>query len=58
MVVPDRGESGTEQYSLTPCALEARDLVAALARERALISESRINTILAAVKRMATETNP
>jgi hypothetical protein len=52
------GDSGTEEYSLTSHALEALDLVAALSRERALISESRINTILAAVQRMATEANP
>lgn len=52
------GDSGTEEYSLTSHALEALDLVATLSRERALISESRINTILAAVSRMATEANP
>jgi hypothetical protein len=52
------GDSGAEEYSLTSHALEALDLVAALSRERALISESRINTILAAVRRMATEANP
>lgn len=52
------GDSGTEEYSLTSHALEALDLVATLSRERALISESRINTILAAVRRMATEANP
>jgi hypothetical protein len=52
------GDSGTEEYSLTSHAMEALDLVATLSRERALISESRINTILAAVRRMATEANP
>ena len=40
------GDSGAEEYSLTSHALEALDLVATLARERALISESRINTII------------
>src|SRR5206468_1614142 len=48
------GDSGAEEYSLTSHALEALDLVAALSRERALISESRINTILDAVRRWAT----
>ncbi|MDQ2894568.1 MAG: DUF3375 domain-containing protein [Actinomycetota bacterium] len=52
------GESGQEEYSLTSHALEALDLVQALSRERALISESRINTILDAVRRWATEANP
>jgi Protein of unknown function (DUF3375) len=52
------GDSGTEEYSLTSHALEALDLVSTLSRERALISESRINTILSAVRRMATEANP
>jgi len=52
------GDGGAEEYSLTSHALEALDLVATLSRERALISESRINTILAAVRRVATEANP
>jgi hypothetical protein len=52
------GDTGAEEYSLTSHALEALDLVAALSRERALISESRINTILDAVRRWATEANP
>jgi hypothetical protein len=52
------GDAGGEEYSLTSHALEALDLVATLSRERALISESRINTILAAVRRLATEANP
>ena len=52
------GDSGGEEYSLTSHALEALDLVASLSRERALISESRINTILDAVRRWATEANP
>ena len=52
------GDSGAEEYTLTSHALEALDLVATLSRERALISESRINTILDAVRRVATEANP
>lgn len=52
------GDSGAEEYSLTSHALEALDLIATLSRDRALISESRINTILSAVRRMATEANP
>jgi uncharacterized protein DUF3375 len=52
------GDGGAEEYSLTSHALEALDLVATLSRERALISESRISTILAAVRRVATEANP
>jgi hypothetical protein len=52
------GDSGQEEYSLTSHALEALDLVQALSRDRALISESRLNTILDAVRRWATEANP
>lgn len=52
------GDSGAEEYTLTSHALEALGLVATLSRERTLISESRINTILAAVRRVATEANP
>ncbi|MGO9294899.1 MAG: DUF3375 family protein [Streptosporangiaceae bacterium] len=52
------GDRGQEEYSLTSHALEALDLVQALSRERALISESRLNTILDAVRRWATEANP
>ncbi len=52
------GDSGAEEYSLTSHAIEAIDLIAALSRERTLISESRINTILDAVRRWATEANP
>ncbi len=52
------GGSGAEEYSLTSHALEALDLVSSLSRERVLISESRINTILDAVRRWATEANP
>jgi hypothetical protein len=52
------GDSGAEEYSLTSHALEALDLVATLSRERALISESRINTILELVRRWAIAANP
>jgi hypothetical protein len=52
------GDNGAEEYTLTSHALEALGLVATLSRERTLISESRINTILAAVRRVATEANP
>lgn len=47
-----------QEYQLTSHALEALDPVGALSRERALISESRLNTILDAVRRWATEANP
>lgn len=52
------GESGQEEYSLTSHALEALDLVGSLSRDRALISESRLTTILNEVRRWATEANP
>lgn len=51
-------DTGQEEYSLTSHALEALDLVQALSRERVLISESRINTILDAARRWAMEANP
>jgi hypothetical protein len=51
-------DTGQEEYQLTSHALEALDLVGALSRDRALISESRLNTILDAVRRWATEANP
>lgn len=52
------GDGGQEEYSLTSHALEAMDLVQSLSRERALISESRINTILDTARRWATEADP
>jgi Protein of unknown function (DUF3375) len=52
------GENGEEQYSLTSHALEALSLVDSLTRDRALISESRLTTILDTVRRWATEANP
>jgi hypothetical protein len=51
-------EAGGEHYSLTSHALEALDLVQTLARERTLISESRIYTILDVVRRFATAADP
>ncbi len=52
------GASGEEEYSLTSYALEALDLVQSLSRERALISESRLTTILDSVRRWALEASP
>jgi Protein of unknown function (DUF3375) len=51
-------ESGEEQYSLTSHALEAMTLVDNMSKDRALISESRLTTILATVRQWATEANP
>jgi Protein of unknown function (DUF3375) len=51
-------DNGDEEYSLTSHALEALDLVQSMTRERALISESRINMILETVHRWAMEANP
>lgn len=51
------GNDGPE-YSLTSHALEALDLVQSMSRERALLSESRLNTILDAVRRWALEASP
>jgi hypothetical protein len=52
------GDNGEEEYSLTSHALEALDLVQSLTRDRALISESRINMILETVHRWAMEASP
>lgn len=51
---------GEEYYSLTSHALEARrpDLIQSLSRDRSLISESRVHTILDVVRLVATEANP
>jgi hypothetical protein len=57
-LVRTRDDDGAEHYSLTSHALEALDLVQSLARDRTLISESRIHTILDVVRRFATEANP
>jgi len=54
----ETGEHGEEQYSLSSHALEALLLVASLSRDRALISESRLTTIVDAVRHRATQANP
>ncbi|TFB81908.1 DUF3375 domain-containing protein [Cryobacterium levicorallinum] len=51
-------DAGEEHYSLTSHALEALLLVDGLARDRALISESRLTTIVDTVRHRATEANP
>jgi hypothetical protein len=51
-------DDGEEEYSLTSHAVDALELVHNLTRDRTLISGSRINTILDAVERQATEANP
>ncbi|WP_433270861.1 DUF3375 domain-containing protein [Actinosynnema sp. CS-041913] len=45
-------------YSLTSSALEALDLVQSLSRDRVLVSESRLTTILDTVRRWALEASP
>lgn len=57
-LVRTRDGDGNEYYSLTSHALEALDLVQSLTRDRTLISESRIHTILDVVRRVATDANP
>ncbi len=57
-LVRTRAEDGAEHYALTSHALEALDLVHSLTRDRILISESRIQTILDVVRRFATHANP
>jgi hypothetical protein len=57
-LVRTRDGDGNEHYSLTSHALEALDLVQSLTRDRTLISESRIHTILDVVRRVATDANP
>jgi len=54
----ETGESNVEHYSLTSHALEAMLLVDGLARDRALISESRLSTIVDTVRHRATDANP
>lgn len=55
----DAGSGGPEEYySLTSHALEALSLVESLARDRALISESRLAMIVDAVRHRATEASP
>ena len=52
------GDGDAEHYSLTSHALEALLLVDGLASSRALISESRLATIVDTVRHRATEANP
>lgn len=51
-------EDGGEAYELTSHALAAQRVIEGLSRERALLSESRLTTILDAVRRWAAEANP
>lgn len=51
-------DEGGEAYELTSHALAALRVVENLTRERALLSESRLTTILDAVRRWAMEANP
>ncbi|MFC5930508.1 DUF3375 domain-containing protein [Cryobacterium melibiosiphilum] len=52
------GNTSEEFYSLTSHALEALLLVDGLARDRALISESRLTTIVDTARHRATQANP
>lgn len=52
------GDRQEEFYSLTSHALEALLLVDGLARDRALISESRLTTIVDTARHRATQANP
>ena len=54
----DVNDEGIEVYTLTSHAIEALDLVRNLTRERAGISESRINMILKEVRDWALAVNP
>lgn len=54
----DVNDDGVEVYTLTSHAIEALDLVRNLTRERAGISESRINMILKEVRDWALKVNP
>lgn len=54
----DVSDDGDEVYTLTSHAIEALDLVRNLTRERAGISESRINMILKEVRDWAMTVNP
>lgn len=51
-------DDGEEAYELTSHALEAAEVIDGLAQDRALISESRLTTILETVRRCATEASP
>lgn len=54
----DNDSDGSLVYSLTSAALEALDLVESLSRDRALVSESRLTTILDTARRWALEASP
>lgn len=54
----DSTDDGTVFYSLTSGALEALDWVQEMARDRVLVSESRLQTILHEVRRWALEASP
>ncbi|MGH3758609.1 DUF3375 family protein [Actinophytocola sp.] len=54
----DNASDGSLVYSLTSSALEALDLVQNLSRDRVLVSESRLTTILDTVRRWALEASP
>lgn len=47
-----------EAYELTSAAMGAQRIVENLARDRALLSESRLTTIMSGVRRLASEANP
>ncbi|MDO5067766.1 MAG: DUF3375 domain-containing protein [Propionibacteriaceae bacterium] len=51
-------DDGGEVYELTSATLAAQRIVDEMSRDRALISESRLTTIVEAVKRTAQEANP
>ncbi|UCR89655.1 DUF3375 domain-containing protein [Mycetocola spongiae] len=52
------GADGEESYSLTSHALEALSIVDGLAKDRALLSESRLTTILDTMSHWAAESTP
>lgn len=54
----DNDSDSSIVYSLTSSALEALDLVQSLSRDRVLVSESRLTTILDTVSRWALEASP
>jgi hypothetical protein len=54
----ETGDDDDEQYSLTSHALEALALVESLSSDRALISESRLTTIVDAVRHRAMQADP
>lgn len=57
-LVRSNDAAGTEVYALTSHAQDALTLVKSLTRERASLSEHRIATIIAAVRRFNAEVNP